>query len=371
MKVAFLTGKPNADKKIGPHEFYVGEKRPPHGIGYMMSILRAAGHEVLLVDRYCGETAFENSNFEEFDFLGIYCTSICMDDIRETILRTHPSTIIAVGGPHWSVFPNDGLDEDWRLKIDYIVQGEGEHIIEKMVTDPRPPNPIFWQPKRLADEELDQLPRFPWEIFYGNPYHKLYHWGSPFTTDADVPVFTMNTSRGCPFSCTFCSTKKIWGKQITFLSADRIMRDIGYVVTDLGAKGIYFREDNFTVNPNRVKALCANIIDSGLKFKWACETRVDTVTEEILTMMRDAGCVGFYVGVEHGSQKILDILNKGITVDQIIWFFDTIHRLGMKAAASIIIGHPEETQEDIDAYWKLIERIKPDLHWQNYYRKEG
>jgi radical SAM superfamily enzyme YgiQ (UPF0313 family) len=368
MKVAFLTGKVNVDKKIGPHQFYTGERRPPHGIGYMTAILRKHNIQVDIFDRYCGETASLDYDFADYDLLGIYCTSICMDDIRATILHANANKI-AVGGPHWSCFPNDGLDTNWRNKIDYIVRGEGERVIENILYSSNPPWTVDMLPQRLSDDDLDNLPRFPWRYFWEN-YRDMYFWNSPFTSDL-VPIFTMNTSRGCPFNCTFCSTKKIWGKQITMMSADRIMDDIEYLVQALGAKGIYFREDNFTVRKSRVQELCQKILESGIKIKWACETRVDTVDRETLTMMRDAGCIGFYVGVEHGSQKILDILQKGVTVDQIIWFFDTIHELGMKAAASMIISHPDETQEDKDAFWKLINRIKPDLHWQNHYRKEG
>lgn len=363
MRIALATGRANEDRKIGPHEFNISEKRPPHGLGFMMAILQEEGHQVDIMDRYAGDLTY-TGDFSEFDLLGIYSSSICMDDIRKICLKSHAGRL-AVGGPHWSIFPRDGLGEVWRGHITNIVIGEGEHIIGSIAQGAIVNDVVSG---RLTNAQLDRLPRFPWRYFWEEK-KSFYHWGFPF--HPAKPVFTMNTSRGCPFSCKFCSTKKVWGNHVTMMSPYRIVDDIEYLQRMFDAKGIYFREDNFTVNRSRVLDFCDLILRRGIKISWACETRADTVSRDIMNMMAAAGCVGFYVGVEHGSQRILDLLGKGITVEQIEQFFSWSHEFGIRTAASMIISHPEETEEDKKAFWDLLNKIKPSMQWHNHYRKEG
>ena len=151
-----------------------------------------------------------------------------------------------------------------------------------------------------------------WDYFIPLPYKWTVDWFEK------QPVFTMNTSRGCPFQCTFCSVGSIWGKKYTYFSAERVVSEIEYLVQHYGAKGVYFREDNFTLNKKRLESFCNLIINKDLKIHWACESRVDTLDGEILKLMYRAGARAFYFGVESGSQKILDFLKKGIKVEQII-----------------------------------------------------
>lgn len=366
MRVALLTGKVNTNHKVGVHTFNVSEKRPPTGLGYMKAVLDAQGHETVIIDRYCGDDY--ESDLCDFDLAGIYCATICMDDIREMIMRIRAKRI-AVGGPHWSVYPDDGLRTEWRNKINFIVRGEGEQVIGGLLSaDHEVGRPTEIYPPRMSNYDLEHLPRFPYSYFWLEN-QKLYHWGSPFTST--TPIFTMNTSRGCPYECSFCSTKKVWGRKITMFSSERIFQDIKYLVNEFGAKGIYFREDNFTLNNDRVRSFCEKLLKENIRIEWACETRVDTIDLDLMKTMRSAGCVGFYVGVEHGSQKILDILKKGITVSQIVEFFEWTHLCDIKTAASVIISHPEETQDDKDKFWQLINRIKPSMLWQNHFRREG
>lgn len=367
-KIALFTAQPNKDRRVAGFEFNVGEKRPPHGLGYMMAILEQAGHDVVIFDRYANNLRWDAGDFSSYDLAGIYCTTVCMDDVKDIILRLKAKRI-AVGGPHWSALPVQGKGERWFDKIHYVIKGEGEKIINKLITEPVPDCQIICETPRLTDFELGKLPRFPWGYFW-EKNRAFYHWSFPFKP-ALAPVFTMNTSRGCPFSCAFCAVKKVWGTLVTFFSAERIYEDIKYLKATYSAAGIYFREDNFTVNNQRIRNFCDLLLKNNLKVEWSCETRVDTVDRELMILMKRAGCIGFYVGVEHGSQKILDILNKGISVEQIIRFFDDANQLGIRTAASMIINHPAETKDDNNKFWQLLNRIKPTFIWKNEYRKDG
>jgi radical SAM superfamily enzyme YgiQ (UPF0313 family) len=358
-KVAFLTAKPNTDYSFNGHRFATDEKRPPHGIGFLTAVLKSNEVQVDIYDRYCGNYTWPADNFKSYDLVGIYCASVCKEDFLQSIENIDNDNL-AVGGPHASIFSNDFSD-----KVKYIVQGEAETIILDLVNHYITDRII--KTKRLTNSELDSLPRFPFEQFLENKH--LYVWNFPFDTSIN-PVFTLNTSRSCPYDCAFCSTRKIWGRQYTYMSAERVFDDVQYCIS-LGAKGIYFREDNFTVKNDRVREFCMLLYKNNIRISWACETRVDTVDSDLMQLMAYTGCVGLYVGVEHLSQRMLDIYNKRITVEQIIKFFESANKYRIKTAASFVVNHPEETDEDRHEINRLLPIINPTMQWKNAYRSEG
>jgi len=354
MKIALLTAKPNADSLMYNHKMSTDERRYPTGIGYLYEILRQSGIEAEIYDRYSGNTTFDFS--VRYDFVGIYCASVCTNDIKFIIDNVKADKIV-VGGPHAYLFP-----EWFSPKVDYIVQGEAEEIIVDLVNGEYGERII--KIDRLDNASLNKLPRFPYKYFWDN--QEGYVWDFPFSNTN--PVFMLNTSRGCPYSCSFCSVKNIWGHKLTSFSAERVFSDIEYVKS-LGAKGIYFREDNFTVNKKRLLKICNYMTGAGLE--WACEARADSINEETAKVMSKSGCIGLFIGVESLSQHMLDVFNKDLTVGQIVKCFDLTHKYGIKTAASMIKNHPEETQEDKQQTAALMGRINPTLKWVNQYRSEG
>ena len=235
--------------------FFTSEKRPPLGLGSLMSLVRSNGHKVFFIDNYLSPSNFIEEGYlqkNNIDFVGIYANTICYRDtlrmfneIENLRKRGLWSGKIIVGGPHTSVALNT-IPEF----VDYIVQGEGEKAILEIINDKT--NERVIRKERIKD--LDSLPSQPWDIFTKLPYDYSCPW-------MDIkPVFTMNTSRGCPFNCSFCSVGSIWGKKYTYFSADRIISEIEYLIKNFGAKGIYFREDNFTLIPERVKEFCGKLI---------------------------------------------------------------------------------------------------------------
>ncbi|MHC4213107.1 MAG: glycosyltransferase, partial [Planctomycetota bacterium] len=342
--------------------FSTKEKRPPIGIGFLISVLRDAGHEVFFIDNYLEPNDFLETDYLQSNgigFVGIYLNTICLrDGLRmiyalEQLRQTKQwNGKIIVGGPHTTVAPQTIPDF-----VDFVVQGEGERaildIVEGKVTDR-----IVCYPRI---ETLDELPAPAWDYFVNQPYQ----WDVDFF--AEKPVFTMNTSRGCPFKCQFCSVGSIWGKRYTYFSAERIVSDIEHLIKYYGARGIYFREDNFTINKNRLEKFCHLLIDKGINIPWACETRVSNLDRDIVALMARAGARGFYFGVESGSQRILDLLQKDITVEQIRDAFKWCHEFGIETVASTIVGVPGETQSDRHATDRLLKEIRPTLSWSNIF----
>ena len=180
-------------------------------------------------------------------------------------------------------------------------------------------------------------------------------------------VFSYSSSRGCPFNCTFCSSKNIWGKKYTYISPEKMVSDLKGLKEKYGMDGVYFREDNFTVNKKRLQNICELMKKITPGLLWATESRVDTLNESLLKQMHDAGCRGLYFGVEGGNQKMLDYYNKEITLKQIKDVFDWTRKIGIITYASFIIDTPEETIKDRMDLVNLIEEIKPDFYSLNHF----
>ncbi len=342
--------------------FSTTEKRPPIGMGFLISILKNAGHRVLFRDNYLlnyelPDADFLNSN--KIEYYGIYLNTICFRHACEVMYRLeylrkskrwHGKII--VGGPHTTVAPETIPDF-----VDFVVQGEGEPAIVDIIEE-KVSQRIVRYP-RIQD--LDRLPMPAWDAFVSMPYR----WDCDFFNEK--PVFTMNTSRGCPFRCAFCSVCSVWGKQYTMFSADRVVADIEYLISAHGAKGIYFREDNFTLNKKRLERFCNLMIEKGIRIPWVCETRVDTLTRDLVELMAASGAKGLYIGVESGSPRMLEFIQKDISIDQIRQAFSWCREFNISTAASIITGLPTETPEDVEATRRLVDGIKPSITWYNVF----
>lgn len=346
----------------GQTPFSTGEKRPPIGVGFLISTLREAGHNVFFIDNYLTPSDFLESDYLQrhaIDVVGIYTNTICFRDslrmfhrMEEMRQRGLWNGKIVVGGPHASVAP-----ETIPPFVDHVVIGEGEHAIRDIVEE-RVRDRIVRYP---GIKDLDELPMPAWDYFADLPYN----WGGNWLPEA--PVFTMNTSRGCPFSCTFCSVCSIWGKRYTYFSAERVVADIEHVIREHGAQGIYFREDNFTLKRDRLVRFCELLIEREIRIPWVCESRVSNLDRDLIALMARAGAVGFYFGVESGSQRLLDFMKKGITVQQIRNAFQWCHEFDIKTAASVIVGVPSETEEDLSLTKSLLDEIKPTITWFNIF----
>ena len=168
-------------------------------------------------------------------------------------------------------------------------------------------------------------------------------------------------------NCSYCSVGSIWGKKYTCFSADRVVSDIEYLIKNYGAKGIYFREDNFTLDEKRLTKFCNLLIDRNIRIPWACESRVSSINSENIKLMKKAGVCGFYFGVESGSQRVLDFVKKDITIEQTRNTFRLCHEYGIKSAASIIVGVPTETEKELNQTLMLVNEIKPTVTWFNVF----
>jgi radical SAM superfamily enzyme YgiQ (UPF0313 family) len=345
-------GESNAD-------FHTNERRFPIGLGYLSAVLKKAGHSVELVDRFADRGAWTD-NVDRFDFVGVYTSTPCYEDALEVLelLKDYKGKI-AFGGPHTTAFP-----DTVPPRVDYVVQGEAEYIIDDLVQG-KYPSGCMLRTQRI--ENLDVLPRADYDLFMDKK--RDYTWEIPFTNHK--PIFLMNTSRSCPYTCSFCTVRDIWGVLWTSQGAERVVDDIEYIQKTYNPAGVYFREDIFTANKKRVTEICELILKRGIKMNWACETRVDLGSEEsFIALMAKAGCKGIYVGAESGSQRMLDFYNKQIKVEQIMATCRHAKKHGIVTAMSLIVEHPRETWKDKFDTWKLIKLTRPEIVWKNPYRDD-
>ena len=161
------------------------------------------------------------------------------------------------------------------------------------------------------------------------------------------------TSRGCPYSCTFCHNS-YRNVKYRFNSPERVVSEIEYLIKNYQIESIFFIEDNFLVDNERVKQLCNLLIKKGINLPWGANSRVDNLDRETLILAKKAGLKQITFGWESGSQKMLDIYNKGVTVEQNADSIRLLNELGIQADGTFMIGGPTETIEDMKLTAKFI-----------------
>ena len=344
--------------------FSTMEKRPPLGVGLLISALEQRGHTVEFDDQYLKPwPIFDDPRYlqkNNIEFVGIYSNTICLQGTLSLLrklqyLREHKlwNGKIAVGGPHAS-FGAQQLPE----YVDHICIGEGDITFPEMVEGTERGRIVVG--KKVAD--MDTLPRPAWHHFI----YKGYDWSSGW--DSGYPMYTFNTSRGCPFPCTFCSVKGVWGKTYRYMSAERIIDDVLLMQQYYGMKAAYFREDHFTLNTNRIVTFCESLLQRNITFPWICESRADSIEKPgLIALMARAGCKALYIGVESGSQRMLDLFKKHEKVEQFEYVIKEARKVGIRTYASMLYGVPGETPEDIELSEQFLQRTTPDFIGRNIF----
>jgi radical SAM superfamily enzyme YgiQ (UPF0313 family) len=259
------------------------------------------------------------------------------------------ATTITIG-THPSAVPQDTLE---RIpELDIVIRHEPEltfrEIIERIISKKsfaeclgialrNEKGEIVINPDRPFLKSLDELPI---------PRHELLpldRYSMPFIGRRYTMVLT---NRGCPYHCSFCFESVVWGDTVRYRSAESIMKELEYLHR-INVKRVVFLADLFTLNRKVIMELCDLIIKRGLPMCWACNSRVDTIDEEMLRKMKQAGCWLIAFGLESGSQKILDRCDKRTTVEKGRQAIEMTQKIGIKSWGYFIIGLPGETKETI------------------------
>lgn len=345
----------------------------PMNLAYLAAYLRKKGIHVSITD-------YESSSFDELSFsqilkqnhfsvIGVSCTTPTIvngSKICALAKNICPEIATVVGGPHASALPKETLAQ--FASFDYLVFGEGEETLFELccaIRDKNAPTSIDGlafrvgqkintnQPRKLI-EDLDSLP-FPARdlIDYSS---KFGHSTRGFSNQSQSTE--LFTSRGCPFSCSFCAIHTTFGKNVRFRNLDSIEEEIRHIKDHFNFQHIVVADDTFTLKENHAFELCDIFRRTGID-SWSCDTRADHVSRELLKTMKNCGCQKVAFGVESGSQRILDMNGKGITIEQVVDAVNWAKEAGIRyIEGNFIIGsHPNETIDDIKRTKKLINTL--------------
>ncbi|MCW3996818.1 MAG: B12-binding domain-containing radical SAM protein [Candidatus Bathyarchaeota archaeon] len=352
---------------------------PPLGLSYVAGALEKAGFEVQMLDNYQLQTdiAFVKQEVEKRkpQIVGITCGSVTYRravEMAKAIKEVDPSCKVVVGGWHASYLPESALENP---EIDYAIMGEGERTMVELATQItkganqeaiakipgvacRLDGKISKTPPELI-EDVDSIPYPARHLLDMNFYDRQIGYLKA------KPVDVMHIMRGCPYDCSYCETKDLWGMKCRAFSPERVIGELRYMQEKFGSKGIYFIDDNFTINKQRTVELCRAIKAAKLNLEWACDTRVDLLSEDLLREMREAGCRTIFFGIQSGVPRILEKLNTHTTLEKIEAAFKMCRKAGINIAASFMLGIPGETLADMEATYKFAKKLGPD--WCTFY----
>jgi len=331
---------------------------PPLGLLSLAAVLRKSGrHRAIVLDAEAEQMSYprlaRTVRESAPDAIGIQAMTFTLIDVVETARQAkeaQPGAHVIVGGPHTHIFPEETI----RLPgIDFLVVGEGEEslpsLLDALEDGAEPagiPGVVYRRGDEVIDsgpapfiEDLDKLP-FPVRSppIPADRYRGMLSGGAAVTT--------MVTSRGCPYQCIFCDRPHM-GKRFRARSPSNVAEEMAECVST-GAEEILFYDDTFTLDRGRVEGICEEIGRRSLSIAWDMRARADGVDRPMLERLQAAGCRRVHLGVEAGTQRVLDVLRKGITLEQARCAVSDARRAGLSCLVYFMIGSPSETHDEVE-----------------------
>jgi len=352
---------------------------PPLGIAYLASQLKERGITVTVAD----------CTFEVFDGIidriaasrpAIIGISIMVTmsrnafDLLRELRERLPGTLFVAGGPLPTVNPamfagkfdmvfcGEGHVTFPRFCQDYLSSGSTPHDLKTWDPAPYPglyitihgqvrSSPSIHHPSEI----LNRLP-LPDRSGFD---HQQYH--AAMEKNGGLRQTTLIVTRGCPFSCDFCS-KPVWGDLFRKPPLEKVFREIEEIVS-LGYTCLWIADDCFTLDSEYLTAFCHEMIQRGVPVSWTCLSRVDRLTPELVDLMKRAGCIRVYLGLESGSNETLSLMNKRVTVEQGIRAVHLFSQAGIGTAGFFMVGYPGETVESVEKTFALVLSLPLDEAW--------
>ena len=368
--------------RLDPKQFERAKPYPPLATLQVAASLRESGHEVALFD------AMLSGGVEEFvvqleaarpELVVLYednfnfLTKMCLAAMREACCRMIGAARavgarVVVGGSDVTDAPEAYL----AAGADVALLGEGlaalAAVVRRLDEDPMLPAPalvagldgIAWL-ERGACERVPQAhgamvrqPEFPaWDLVDFERYRALWQRAHGYFS------LNMAASRGCSFRCNWCA-KPIWGNQYAQRSAESVAAEFTYLKQRFSPDHIWFADDIFGFRPAWVQRFARAVREAGARLPFTIQTRADLTSEAMAKALAEAGCAQAWIGAESGSQRILDAMNKGTTVEEIKRARELLKAHGIRVGFFIQLGYLDEQLSDILATRELLEASRPD-----------
>lgn len=302
----------------------------------------------------------------------------------EVVKAVLPNSVVVMGGTYSTVSCKEALSDK---NIDIIILSEGERSFVDLIkylnsgSDIGKIDGIAYKirekicinPKKKYLENLSSLPWPDRNGFKMDEYTKYTrHYVTRFDDRKKMNILTLTASRGCPFSCIFCSTRTYWGSRIRYRDPDDVLDEVEFLVKEYGATHIIFNDDNFNNNKANTSRILRGIIDRKLKIRWAASSGLSVAGFDrgIIKEMYDSGIAGFNIAIESGSVSMLKKIKKPVLLEKVRSVVKDIRECGnAHITAFFMVGFPFETKEQIqETYafakeleldWALFSRVQP------------
>ena len=346
---------------ISKAEFERGNKASYHFPiyqAYTLAVLEQEGFDVAAID--CSVSGMDVERFvqevesqaPDLVVLEISTPTFDLDIATAAALKEKSALPIALVGTHASIYHREIVGGN--SSIDFVVRGEYEYVVLDLAATLREEREldvvqgltfrrngeVVVNPDRPRVEDLDSVPFPARDHFEWRKYHEPTYFA--------LPWITMITSRGCPYRCTFCSwPQTMYGHRYRVRSAKNVVDEMEHCVEKYSPGEIFFDDDTFTIGKTRVMEICREIRDRDLRVVWSCMGRTDTVDDEMLADMFNAGCRKIKFGVETGSKRIMAAIQKGLDLDKVATAFQIARSVGMEVHGTFMIGLPGETRDTV------------------------
>lgn len=358
-----------------------GVYMPPLGLANLAAFIRKYGYSVKIVD-CCAlnltlTDSIKNILLQNPKYVGITAVTISINKVAslaEALKENRPNLKIIVGGCHMSAVP----EESMRIfsQFDIGVIGEGELTIiellkaldEKESLDNvkgiifRENGMLKINEPRPFIEDLDALPFPAWDLL---PDLTKSYRPSSFGFKK-LPSTSLITLRGCPMQCTFCSETP-FAKTCRMHSPEYVIDMIKFLQHRYGIKDLMIYDGTFVISKQRVIKLCEAMIKERLNLVWSCNGRIELMTPEILRLMKRAGCWLIAYGIESGSQRILDFIQKNINLDKAYEVLTWTKKEGILSKGYFMLGLPTENKESLCSTLNFVLNSNLDLLTVSYF----
>ncbi|GFP26896.1 B12-binding domain-containing radical SAM protein [Candidatus Hakubella thermalkaliphila] len=353
------------------------DMRFPVGILSISSVLSRNGYENVVLDSKLLDGTDKNpddlilENLRKTPSMIVGLSSyiheqVYVAKIAKKIKELNKEIFVMVGGPQPTVAPEFYL----KSGVDLVVRGEGEETIIPIIEEIKGSRDfekingvsfirngeVFSTPSAPMIKDLNILPLPAYDTSNIKHYARI---SSRVIRGVPLKTASIMTSRGCPFSCTYCMGKLITGKKVRFRSPELIYEEVKLLRDSFGFEAIYFLDDTLSVSKDYVKNIC--LIMKELGMLWGAQERVNTVSASNLRDMAKSGCVQLDFGIESGSNRVLnEIAKKNITVEQSLSSQRLVKSFGIRTFSNFMIGFPTETRKEMWDTFKLAKKIKSD-----------